>query len=270
MSAADLPAYDTPAYDAIGRSYTKTRQADMRIVDALVSLLALPPGSRIADIGAGTGNYAQALADRGYFVDAVEPSAVMRGQAASHPRVRWHNGVAEHLPLADKSVQGCVSTLAIHHFTDIGQALGEMERVAGEGPFVFLTFDYRQIQPLWLADYFPKLWEDAVNSLPPLETITSQVRSVTARNAKIIPFLVPCDLTDLFLAAGWNRPHLYLDSTVRAGMSIFALSDSVEIEVGTLRLQNDLDDGTWDKQHGWLRDLQEIDAGYRFFCVASQ
>ncbi len=263
-----MPAADIPVYDTIGYSYTKTRQADARIVDALVSLLALPPGSRIADIGAGTGNYTHALADRGYFVDAVEPSAVMRGQAASHDRIRWHKGVAEHLPLTDKSVQGCVCTLAIHHFADIGQALSEMGRVAGGGPFVFLTFDYRQVKPLWLADYFPKLWEAAVNSLPPLATITSQIGDITARNVKIIPFPVPGDLTDIFLAAGWNRPQLYLEPAVRAGMSIFALGDSVEIEAGTLRLQNDLDDGTWEKQYGWLKDWREIDAGYRFLRAA--
>ncbi len=265
-----MPVAAVPTYDTIGLSYTKTRQADPRIVDALVSFLALPPGCRIADIGAGTGNYTYALADRGYFVDAVEPSAVMRGQAASHDRVRWHEGVAEHLPLTDRSVQGCVSTLALHHFTDIGQALGEMERVAGSGPFVFLTFDYRLIKPLWLADYFPKLWEDAVNSLPPLQVIASQIQTGTDRSVEVIPFPLPFDLTDMFLAAGWRQPEIYLDPTIRAGISSFALGDSTEIESGLARLRSDLDDGTWEKQYGWLRNLQKMDAGYRFLRVASQ
>ena len=257
----------SPAYDTIGRSYVSTRRADARIVDALVSLLGLPPGSKIADVGAGTGNYTRALADRGFSMEAVEPSAVMRGQAANHPRVRWHEGVAELIPLPDNSVQGCVSTLAIHHFKNISQALREMQRIAGNGPLVFLTFDYRQIKPLWLADYFPKLWEAAVRSLPPLQEIALEIKTSTQREIAIVPLLVPSDLTDLFLAAGWNRPHLYLDPAVRAGVSIFALGDSAEIEAGTARLQNDLDDGTWDEQYGWLRGLQEIDAGYRFFCV---
>ena len=259
----------TPAYDTIGLSYTKTRQADPRITDALVDLLDLPPNSVIADIGAGTGNYTCALAERGFQVQAVEPSAVMRGQAKTHPRVQWHEGVAEQLPLPDNSVQGCVSTLTLHHFTDLHLALREMRRVAGNGPLVFLTYDYRQIKPLWLADYFPTLWIDAVHSLPPLEEIASEVRAGTGRSVEIIPFLMPFDLVDLFLAAGWQRPDIYLDPAVRAGMSIFAVGDKTEIEAGLARLRADLDDGTWDKQYGGLRELMEIDAGYRFLHVAS-
>ena len=88
-----------PVYDTIGRSYTQTRRPDPRIVDALVNHLALPQGSLIADIGAGTGSYTNALADRGFVIHAVEPSAVMRQQATAHPNVTWHEGTAEHLPL---------------------------------------------------------------------------------------------------------------------------------------------------------------------------
>ena len=39
--------------------------ADPKIVDAIVELLGVPPGSAIADVGAGTGNYSCALARRG-------------------------------------------------------------------------------------------------------------------------------------------------------------------------------------------------------------
>ncbi len=264
-----MPPADAPAYDTIGLSYTKTRRADPRITDALVNLLALPPGSAIADIGAGTGNYACALAERGFEVQAVEPSPVMRGQAKSHPRVQWHEGIAERLPLPDGSVQGCVSTLTLHHFTDLPLALREMRRVAGNGPFVFLTFDYRQIEPLWLADYFPALWSEAVQSLPPLENIASEARAGTGRSVEIIPFLMPFDLVDLFLAAGWQRPDIYLDPAVRAGMSIFAMGDKNEIEAGLARLRADLETGHWDTKYGSLKGLAEIDAGYRFLRVAS-
>lgn len=70
-----------PAYNTIGKGYTKHRQADIRIVDLLYSLLNLPNGSVIADIGAGTGNYSLALAHKGYKMKAVEPSIVMRTQS---------------------------------------------------------------------------------------------------------------------------------------------------------------------------------------------
>ena len=166
--------------------------------------------------------------------------------------------------LSDASVQGIISTLAIHHFPDLGQALREMSRVAGDGPFIFFTFDYRQIDRLWLGDYFPALWEDAVRSLPPLEDIASEIKTVTSRSVGITPFLLPPDLVDMFLAAGWQQPQVYLDPAVRAGMSIFQFSNTSSIEQGLERLQHDLEDGRWDQQYGSLRSLYKIDAGYRF------
>jgi SAM-dependent methyltransferase len=57
----------------------------------------------VLDLGAGTGQFAAAIA--GWFgveVVAVEPSGGMRAQAARahpHPGVRWVAGVAERLPL---------------------------------------------------------------------------------------------------------------------------------------------------------------------------
>lgn len=251
-------------YNRIGQSYINTRQPDARIVSALFDLLALPQGSMVADVGAGTGNYTNALADRGLHIQAVEPSVVMREQAVPHPHVQWHEGVAEHVPLPDSSVQGVISTLALHHFPDLSQALHEMSRVAGGGPFVFLTFDYRQVEPLWLADYFPSLWQDAVRSLPPLQDIASEIEASTGREVEIIPFLLPPDLSDMFMAAGWRRPEVYLDPAVRAGISSFALGDVSETATGLIRLRADLDSGNWDKQYGWVRSLREIDAGYRF------
>ncbi len=67
-----------PVYNIIGKGYTKYRQADTRIVDLLHSLLNLPSRSIIAAIGAGTGNYSLALANKGYIVKVIEPSEVMR------------------------------------------------------------------------------------------------------------------------------------------------------------------------------------------------
>lgn len=54
-----------PLYDTIGAGYAKSRLADVRIVDALCEAIHLPPNSTVLDVGAGTGKYARALAERG-------------------------------------------------------------------------------------------------------------------------------------------------------------------------------------------------------------
>jgi ubiquinone/menaquinone biosynthesis C-methylase UbiE len=54
-----------PLYDQLGQGYSRTRRADARIVERIIDLLSLPVGSHIADVGAGTGNYSNALAAHG-------------------------------------------------------------------------------------------------------------------------------------------------------------------------------------------------------------
>ena len=54
-----------PLYDAIGTTYTKSRQADPAIVQALLQSLSLLPSRAYLDLACGTGNYTVALSGLG-------------------------------------------------------------------------------------------------------------------------------------------------------------------------------------------------------------
>jgi ubiquinone/menaquinone biosynthesis C-methylase UbiE len=123
-------------YDSIGKNYNATRQADDRIVAKLISLLDLPTGSTIADIGAGTGNYSNAIAEVGYQVIAIEPSQVMQSQQQPHPHVSWITASAEQIPLADNTVDGAVVMLTLHHFNELNAGLREINRITKSGKIV--------------------------------------------------------------------------------------------------------------------------------------
>ncbi|BAZ33527.1 type 11 methyltransferase (plasmid) [Cylindrospermum sp. NIES-4074] len=250
-------------YNSIGQQYSKTRIPDIRIVKKLIDLLNLPKNSIIADIGAGTGGYSLALANQGFFVNAIEPSLVMQKQALEYPQVKWFTGYAENLPLPDKSVDGVVSILAIHHFTNLEKAFQEMQRIIRDGIIVLLSFDIRLAQKIWLYDYFPFLWEDALRFLPLNEQINLIQRN-TKKRVEAIPLLLPYDLSDLFAAAAWRRPELYLQTEVRAGISSFALANQDLIEQGVQLLTTDLSSGEWTKKYGNIHNFTEIDIGYRF------
>ncbi|KAF3885171.1 MULTISPECIES: class I SAM-dependent methyltransferase [Nostocales] len=252
-----------PIYDSIGQQYSTTRIPDSRIVNTLVNLLNLPKGNTIADLGAGTGSYSLALAARGFSVCAIEPSLVMQTQALEHPDIKWITGCAEAIPLPDRSVDGLISVLAIHHFSDLEKAICEMHRVVKSGAIVLLTFDIRLAEKIWLYDYFPWLWEDALRFLP-LQELTNLIQASTNRNVETIPFLLPHDLSDLFAAAAWRRPELYLQPEVRAGISSFALANSHLIAPAVQSLAADLSNGQWDAKYGKIRQVAEIDVGYRF------
>ena len=188
--------------------------------------LSAAVGPKLLDIGAGTGNYSEALAELGWSVTAAEPSAVMRSQRRSHARLRWVGGYAESLPVAAQSLDAVVCVSALHHLIDREQAFAEMSRVVGGGPLVVFTRDPRVAEPCWLEEYFPEVWAESYAAYPDIERVSAELRRATGRMAKVELFELSGYVSDYFAAAGWSRPELYLDERVRAGMSPFVRTAS--------------------------------------------
>lgn len=257
-------------YNVIGNNYAQTRKSDPRITATLLEILNVASPSTVVDIGAGTGSYALELAEQGYRVLAVEPSATMRSQATSHSLVQWFDGFAENLPLPNQSADVAIIMLAFHHFQNYWQALEEAHRVTGGGLIVLLTYDPDYISRFWLTQYFPSFVADVQSTFLPIAELTSAIEATTSASVKVIPCLLPHDLIDAFAAVGWARPELYLDSEIRNGVSSLAKFDRAEIDDGLARLRQDIKTGAWDQEYGYLRQQQQYDAGYRFVYTAAE
>lgn len=251
-------------YDKIGNRYDKHRTADERIVNAIKFLIDLPDESIIADIGAGTGNYSNVIADMGFKVKAVEPSIEMRNQAIRNNNVIWFDGTAESIPLPGNSVDGIIVVLAIHHFSSFRKAAIEFSRICPNGPIVIFTFDPRGCEYFWFKEYFPNIWQQAFDQFPPINEIAQIIAKEGQWLIEIHKFLLPNDLSDKFMAVGWNKPELYLDIDIRNCMSGFALANQTIVKSGIQRLEKDLESGVWDSKFGDLRGRTNFDAGYRF------
>jgi ubiquinone/menaquinone biosynthesis C-methylase UbiE len=251
-------------YDTIGKTYAQTRRSDPRITSKLLEILKPSQASTIVDIGAGTGSYALVLAERGYRVLAVEPSATMRSQAIAHPGIQWVASDAEYLSLPAQSADAAIIILAFHHFQNHRQALQEICRVTGGGPVVLLTYDPEMISSFWLTQYFPSLLADVQSTFLPLPTLTFEIESIMDAAVMVSPFPLPNDLSDGFAAVGWARPDLYLDDSIRDGISSFAKIADHELERGLSALREDLETGVWNQKYGYLRQQTQYDVGYRF------
>lgn len=254
-------------YDRIGRTYRSTRAADPRITNMLFSLLELSDGSVICDVGAGSGNYSNALADRGYDIVAVEPSATMRRQALSHPRVMWLGGLAEKLPLADNSVDGIVCTLASHHFASLADAAGEMARICPDGPIAFFTFDPEVGARTWFKDYFPEIHAKDAAIFPRRRNFLSLVAKSVSRRASVLEFPLPPDLADGIMYAPWRYPETYLDPDFRRNTSGFASCSPEVVQRRLAVLRADLESGRWDERYGDLRQRDQLNAGFYFAVI---
>lgn len=254
-------------YDTIGMEYNSYRNADARIVSILKELLGLSEGTTIVDVGAGTGNYSNALAAMGYKLKAVEPSEVMREQSVPNLNVEWLAGSAESIPLPDASVDGLISTLAVHHFPDLPVAAAEMWRVCGNSPMVLFTIDPRIGEPFWFMEYFPDIYSRLFDAFVPVEELISVFTRNYDAIARIHNFPLPHDLSDLNMHAGWNKPEVYLDPAVRRGMSGFAISDNSEVQAGLDLLRRDLESGEWEKRNGCLRTKDSYNLGFIFLKI---
>jgi len=256
-------------YNTIGNSYNLNRSADIRITNTIFDLFDLPAGSLIADIGAGTGNYSIALAERGYDVIAIEPSSIMRGQSSPHPRVRWISGTAESIPLHHNAVNGVVIILAIHHFSSIHNATAELHRICPNGPVVILTYDPRLVKGFWFNKYFPKIYQSEFEWFPPLNEITTLLGADTWK-VEIRDFPLPHDLTDKNMHSGWNRPEIYLDEKMRSNTSGFARASESDVNRSISRLAEDLRSGEWDARYGHLRKQRTLHTGFVFIKLVSE
>ena len=241
-------------YESIGVGYAAARQPDPRIQRLIFA--ALGDARSVVNVGAGAGNYEPT--DR--RVVAVEPSLAMIAQrrAGAGPAAR---AVAEALPFRDQSFDAGLATFTLHHWTDFAVGLSELRRVARRQ--VILLFEPWESWQFWLVEYFPECMSlPSEISAPGVDDVRAQLDVHT-----VIPVPVPADCTDGFAGAYWRRPEAYLDPSVRAGISSLALLSPAAAERGDQRLREDLASGAWDARHGYLRDLPEIDLGYRLLTA---
>jgi SAM-dependent methyltransferase len=208
---------------------------------------ALGDATSVVNIGAGSGSYEPTDLE----VVPVEPSEIMiRQRPASLPPAV--PGVAEALPLPDKSVDAALAFMTAHHWADRPAAFAEIRRVARKRA-VFFTHD-PDAPFAWLDDYFPGLAGQRYPELSEFEVLG---------RVTIEPVPVPADCTDGFTAAYWRRPEAYLDEAIRANMSTFALLDDQVVADGGARLARDLADRSWHNRYASLLTLPELDVGYR-------
>jgi ubiquinone/menaquinone biosynthesis C-methylase UbiE len=258
-------------YDTIGKTYTATRQADLRIIDRIIDLLHLPLGANVVDVGAGTGNYTLELVKYGYQVTAVEPSFIMRQQGKTHPRLNWMDGTAEDLPFHDNAVDGVVCTLAVHHFTHVEQSFKEMIRIVRTGnPIVLFVSDPRQsAKDNWLTDYFVPIFNQSFQVYPILEELVAALERTSGHQVMVETFRLPPDLTDRFFMSGWRHPEWYLDPMFRKGVSPLANASMEVVDRCVKRLEEDLKSGAWHEKYGDILSQTEFDGGYRFLVARS-
>jgi demethylmenaquinone methyltransferase / 2-methoxy-6-polyprenyl-1,4-benzoquinol methylase len=105
---------------------------DPRWRRAMVDRIGLPPGSKVLDVAAGTGQVTRLLEEKGYGVVALDQSPEMLAQALGRGSTVV-NGRAEGLPFRDQTFDGLTFTYLLRYVEDPAACMAELTRVVRPG-----------------------------------------------------------------------------------------------------------------------------------------
>jgi ubiquinone/menaquinone biosynthesis C-methylase UbiE len=165
-------------------SYVKGRPGYANGVSELLFRDILKPNDKIADIGSGTGIFAQAMIEHGFDVFCVEPNDEMRIQAeknfAGNPHFISVAASAEHTTLPEHSVDLVTAASAFHWF-DAEKFQTECKRILKPNGIFFCVSNRRDQNDLFtrrqheicteLCKNFTSLRHGFTKTVPKLEAL---------------------------------------------------------------------------------------------------
>jgi SAM-dependent methyltransferase len=113
----------------------------------VLARMPVEPGDTVLDLGTGSGYAARALRDtkeakRAYGLDGAPEMARNARSYTDDDAVGFLVGDFDHLPLADDSVDHCVSMEAFYYASDPHRALAELARVIRPGGTFYCAVNY--------------------------------------------------------------------------------------------------------------------------------
>ncbi|KUO17369.1 class I SAM-dependent methyltransferase [Streptomyces dysideae] len=142
------------SFDVAAAQYAANRPSyPPALFDTIEELTARPlTGTRVVDVGAGTGIATALLQQRGADVLAVEPGAGMAAQfRRTHPHIPIVRGNGNALPLPDSSAD-LLTYAQAWHWTDPARSVPEALRVLRPGGALALWWNTTPLEIPWIAD----------------------------------------------------------------------------------------------------------------------
>jgi len=138
-------------------NYDKHRKADLRLIDLIITNLNADPKARILDFGCGTGNYLNALQEKGYInLCGLDKSDDMCEIATEKTGVTIKTGSHFNIPYENNYFEGIILIDVIHFIPDIDLLFKELNRIAkNDGRIFIATQSHQQLETRIYSKYFP-------------------------------------------------------------------------------------------------------------------
>ncbi len=171
----------------------------------------IPAGSKVLDVGCGTGVVATRLAGAGFEVTGVDPSAgMLEHLRRTESEVTAVQGSATDLPFDDGVFDLTMCVAVMHHIADpdaVNRSLREMVRVTRPGGLI-LVWDHNPRNPYW-KNLMARVPQDdgSERLIPEVELVGGLVEGgavlISTEQLGLVPDFVPPSL--LGLSARFER-----------------------------------------------------------------
>ena len=218
----------------IASDYAKLRHVHRPLLAALISGPGIDSGSKVLELGCGTGNYLCAIQSQtGCSAWGIDASREMLSQAGTRgPGIIWTCAAAENTVLTGVQFDFIFNVDAIHHFQDRARVFGEIDRLLSDNGTVCIATDSEEIirnrKPL--SSYWPETIELELARYPQIDTLDVELREAGLPNLR----------HEEITATGWLRDL----SPYRAKVfSALRLLSEDAYERGLRRLETDFANG---------------------------
>jgi ubiquinone/menaquinone biosynthesis C-methylase UbiE len=198
MTRSLIPNLD---FDQRAAEYARHRKIHPGVVNELLESGLFTPGTRVLDVGCGTGNYAAALTEATCCrLSGIDPSRRMLERARDvAPWESLAHGSAESLPFPHDSFDVVMSTDVIHHIGNRDAYFSEVARVLRpSGHIVTVTDAHDDIahrRPL--SSHFPQTVAIELQRYPPVPGLLTEMSRAGFVEPRLVQVSHEYDLDDI-------------------------------------------------------------------------
>jgi ubiquinone/menaquinone biosynthesis C-methylase UbiE len=164
----------------VASDYARFRIIHFPLLQALISRSEVRAGSKVLELGCGTGNYIRAIGSRTSCSSwGIDPSSEMLSQARLQPsEVAWICATAENPALTDVQFDFVFTVDAVHHFQDRVRVFSEIARLLQTTGSVCIATDSEEIiqNRTPLSTYWPETVELELARYPRIDTLEAELR----------------------------------------------------------------------------------------------